>query len=67
MSQILIENIFEKHVNWIDLIKNMIITKIYFRLRFKKCLKLRLTIEIEVDPETDINGCFLCLDKKFII
>ncbi len=66
MSQIFIENIFEKHVNWIDLIKNDDNYKNIFQVKIQKMFKTTPHyIEIEVDPETGYHmGVFLCLGQK---
>ena len=65
MAQLFIENIFEKHVDWVELIKNDDNYKNIFQVKIQKEFKITPDyIEIEHNLETGYKmGVFICLGQ----
>jgi dsRNA-specific ribonuclease len=67
MVQIFIENVFEKHVNWIDLIRNDDNYKNILQVRIQKTFKVTPDY-LEIQPyQNDIGyhmGVYLCLGQS---
>ena len=67
MAQIFLENVFEKHVNWIDLIRNDDNYKNILQVRIQKTFKVTPEyLEIQpYQPETGYSmGVYLCLGQS---
>ena len=66
MAQIFVENIFEKHVDWIELIKNDDNYKNILQVRIQKDFKVTPHyIELDHDIETGYRmGVYLCLGQQ---
>ena len=65
-AQIFIENIYEKHVNWMELIKNDDNYKNIFQVKIQKQFKTTPDY-LEIDHDSDIGykmGVFLCLGQQ---
>ena len=65
MAQLFLENIFEKHVDWVELIKNDDNYKNIFQVKIQKEFKITPDyIEIEHNLETGYKmGVFICLGQ----
>ena len=65
MAQIFIENVFEKHVDWIELLNNDDNYKNLFQVKVQKEFKKTPDyIEIDYDSETGYSmGVFICLGQ----
>ena len=67
MAQIFIENVFEKHVNWIDLIRNDDNYKNILQVRIQKTFKVTPDY-LEIQPyQNDVGyrmGVYLCLGQS---
>ena len=65
MAQIFIENVFEKHVDWIELLNNDDNYKNLFQVKVQKEFKKTPDyIEIDYDSETGYTmGVFICLGQ----
>ena len=65
MAQLFVENIFEAHVDWEELIENDSNYKNIFQVKIQKEFKTTPDyLEIEHDPETGYNmGVYICLNQ----
>jgi dsRNA-specific ribonuclease len=67
MVQIFVENVFEKHVNWIDLIRNDDNYKNILQVKIQKAFKVTPDY-LEVSPYSNENGyymgVYLCLGQS---
>ena len=65
MAQLFVENIFEKHIDWVELIKNDDNYKNIFQVKIQKEFKITPDyIEIEHNLETGYKmGVFICLGQ----
>ena len=66
MAQLFVENIFEAHVDWEELIENDSNYKNIFQVKMQKEFKTTPDyLEIEHDPETGYNmGVYICLNQQ---
>mgnify|MGYP003346299509 FL=1 len=65
MAQLFVENIFEKHIDWVELIKNDDNYKNIFQVKIQKEFKITPDyIELEHNMETGYKmGVFICLGQ----
>jgi dsRNA-specific ribonuclease len=65
MAQLFVENIFEKHIDWVELIRNDDNYKNIFQVKIQKEFKITPDyIELEHNLETGYNmGVFICLGQ----
>ena len=66
MAQLFVENIFEAHVDWEELIENDSNYKNIFQVKIQKEFKTTPDyLEIEHDPEIGYNmGVYICLNQQ---